>query len=456
MHLPQACGQISLTYDKLHRPITHKTPLKTETFSYDKAGNLIKREVNDQTLAYRYDALYQLTSEPGHQYINDSLYNQVQQDGVSFTYNELSQSTQQAYDLNGNLAVSDSFKLSYDALNRLMSLETSSEKTVYTYDALDRRLSKQQFTRGDSWELQQEQHYLYVGLQEVGAANPQGKIEELRLLGKRGIPIAIEIQGTPYVPLHDHLGHCNTLLDMASNQVIETYDHTAFGLEQIFDADGNAQEGSINPWRYASKRFDPESGFIYFGKRYYVPSHNRWLTPDPLGMVDGVNLYPFLRNNPFRYIDPDGQFVVAVPFIMIAWGAVETAIATVTCTEVLTAITAIAAFYAAQKTADMIANSVDQNVYEEEKKEEEKKEDRKDSNQNIRQDPKNLQEQLTLQEALIGAGNEIMHGEIKDPKYSDEWQKKQHTHHDENGSIVIHYWEHIYTGVREGFKFKND
>jgi len=49
-----------------------------------------------------------------------------------------------------------------------------------------------------------------------------------------------------------------------------------------------------------------------------------------------------------------------------------------------------------------------------------------------------------------------MHGEIKDPKYSDEWQKKQHTHHDENGSIVIHYWEHIYTGVREGFKFKND
>ena len=55
---------------------------------------------------------------------------------------------------------------------------------------------------------------------------------------------------------------------------------------------------------------------------------------------------------------------------MIAWGAVETAIATVTCTEVLTAITAIAAFYAAQKTADMIANSVDQNVYAEEKKEE--------------------------------------------------------------------------------------
>ncbi len=51
----------------------------------------------------------------------------------------------------------------------------------------------------------------------------------------------------------------------------------------------------------------------------------------------------------------------------------ETSIATVTCTEVLTAITAVAAFYEAQKTADMIANSVDQNVYEEEKKEEKKK-----------------------------------------------------------------------------------
>jgi RHS repeat-associated protein len=224
----------------------------------------------------------------------------------------------------------------------------------------------------------------------VGAANSQGKIEELRLLGKRSIPVAIEIQGTPYVPLHDHLGHCNTLLDMASNQVIETYDHTAFGLEQIFDGDGNAQEGSINPWRYASKRFDLESGFIYFGKRYYVPSLIRWLTPDPLGVVDGINLYPFLRNNPFRYIDPDGQFVVAIPFIMIAWGAVETAIATVTSAEVLVAVAAVATVYASQKAAQMVANSVDQNVYEEEKKEEKR---RKEANfpgtpQQLAKDPK--------------------------------------------------------------------
>jgi hypothetical protein len=45
---------------------------------------------------------------------------------------------------------------------------------------------------------------------------------------------------------------------------------------------------------------------------------------------------------------------------------------------------------------------------------------------------------------------------IKDPRYpADVWAKMQHCHETPTGPpIVIHYWENLVTGAREGFKFK--
>lgn len=65
-----------------------------------------------------------------------------------------------------------------------------------------------------------------------------------------------------------------------------------------------------NPWRYSGKRYDAETGFFYFGYRYYAPEIGRWITPDPAGFVDGPNLYGYIHNRPLFYIDPDGRILV--------------------------------------------------------------------------------------------------------------------------------------------------
>jgi hypothetical protein len=67
---------------------------------------------------------------------------------------------------------------------------------------------------------------------------------------------------------------------------------------------------------------------------------------------------------------------------------------------------------------------------------------------------RNLGEQLTLGEATAGAGSRIMKGKIKDALYPEnEWAKIQHTHsYPDGGKTVIHYWENLLTGDREGFK----
>jgi RHS repeat-associated protein len=68
---------------------------------------------------------------------------------------------------------------------------------------------------------------------------------------------------------------------------------------------------------FTGKERDTESGNDYFGARYYASSMGRFLSPDPLNLTEGrimnpsntLNKYAYASNNPFKYIDPDGEDV---------------------------------------------------------------------------------------------------------------------------------------------------
>ncbi|MFD2884655.1 RHS repeat-associated core domain-containing protein [Pseudomonas lini] len=65
-------------------------------------------------------------------------------------------------------------------------------------------------------------------------------------------------------------------------------------------------EVSYKTVRYSGKEMDV-SGLYYYGARYYAPWLQRWVSADPAGDVDGLNLYGFVGNNPLSYVDPDGS-----------------------------------------------------------------------------------------------------------------------------------------------------
>lgn len=79
-----------------------------------------------------------------------------------------------------------------------------------------------------------------------------------------------------------------------------------------------------NTTMFAGKEHDAETGLYDFGARYLAADVGRFFAPDPVRAVDPVtsqvnslliqnpqrlNLYAYGLNNPYRFIDPDGNIV---------------------------------------------------------------------------------------------------------------------------------------------------
>jgi RHS repeat-associated protein len=61
-----------------------------------------------------------------------------------------------------------------------------------------------------------------------------------------------------------------------------------------------------NPFRFPGQYYDGETGLHYNYHRYYNPPIGRYITPDPIGLEGGINLFAYAGNNPIRVIDPLG------------------------------------------------------------------------------------------------------------------------------------------------------
>jgi len=288
---------------------------------YDPLNNLKKRQTvfkdKKYNRNYEYNALSQLILEKGgkgHKYAYDSIGNRLQKDSYLYNVNELNQHVDAAgatytYDPNGSLAtktVGDkTWVYQSNALNQLVSIKNNDQIVKFTYDHNGRRLTKSiESESGKTTTFR----YFYLGSTEIGCIDEKGAIIELKIPSDPNrpefSPIAIEIIKEVYTPISDLQGNIVCLLDQTKN-IVETYQYSVFGEEKIINAQGKTiLDSSVgNPWRYLGKRVDKEVELIYFGYRYYDPKIGRWISPDPLGDIDGPNLYAYSRNNPMKYID---------------------------------------------------------------------------------------------------------------------------------------------------------
>lgn len=329
-------GEINYTYNQKQQLSQISSPYWSQSIHNQQdciKEVLVQDSAGDTTSQFDYDSQKQLTQETGafsNNYSYDSLSNRLSKNDSTYSVNDCNQlihdgDTDYIYNANGCL-IEKSRQMSrqtykYDALNRLIHVtitedDNSSRTIKYTYDGFNRRLSKTVVANSnDEHGTETVIKYLYDGSNEIGSVTADDDIAELRILGLGkgadiGAAIAIEIHHVPYAPIHDHRGNVSCLIHVEQRTPIELYRYSAFGEMQIFSASSTSRATSEvqNPWLFSSKRYDEETGLIFFGKRLYDPAAGRWITPDPAGFVDGPNLYAFVHNNPLSSQDLYGLF----------------------------------------------------------------------------------------------------------------------------------------------------
>ncbi len=118
---------------------------------------------------------------------------------------------------------------------------------------------------------------------------------------------------------NDALGSPVAMTD-AAGSVVWRADYEPFG--------GIAAEsGTVgNTHQFTGKERDPETGLQYFGARFYDGGIGRFLSVDPallrgrpaaaLQSPQQLNLYAYSANNPYRFIDRDGRFILPLLFAL--------------------------------------------------------------------------------------------------------------------------------------------
>jgi len=304
------------------------TVLYSEDYAYDGEGNKTRVTYRDGTAAvYTYDRLNRLTSETDPETGRKTVYQYdpagnrtaklvyaadgTLQSSIAYGYNRAGElvsvdGVPYQYDARGNLVDDGSRTYVWDAKNRLIEVRekaTGNLVAAFSYDGDGRRISQT--------TVQGTVYYHYDGRHVAYETDGAGNITLAFTYDQAGIPLTMRYQGETYYYRTNDRGDVLALADAQGN-VVASYRYDAWG--NILEASGPLAQ--FNPYRYAGYRYDVAIGLYFLKARYYNAVIGKFLTRDSiLGAPrhsQTLNTYLYATNDPVRYVDPDGRWILPV------------------------------------------------------------------------------------------------------------------------------------------------
>ncbi len=196
------------------------------------------------------------------------------------------------YDGCGNLIRRGTLRFDYDAAGRIrQSVNTeNSLGSTYAYSATDQRV-------GQSRSGQPER-IIHDQAQQILLLNGRGSAQAFWWLDLDWLLAA----GKPMQPLRALVDSLGSVLATGEREGLLEYD--PFG--SLI-----SQSEALPGFGFSGKRWLSDICLYDNRARFYDPAVGRFTQPDPLGSIDGLNLFLYARNNPLSYLDPLGLAVSA-------------------------------------------------------------------------------------------------------------------------------------------------
>ena len=246
-----------------------------ERYSYDKAGNMLKKTVNGKTTTLTFDGANQLVSSTV--------------DGVTTRY---------TYDAAGRLVKEGNKTYRYGYLDKVMSVSDGKQKLTYDYHA-DGQIASADYGNGKTEE------FLWDGLALVHRDGEQF-INEPHVGG--GNPV-VSSKGVSY--FNDMLG---TTVGAKKDGKYSAAALTAFG-ERLDNVDSTSPAiRSLGEGWFTGKPYVEGLGHVFL-MRNYRAGLAKWQTADPMGYPDGWNQLAYGVNSPLDGVDLFGGGWTTADFV---------------------------------------------------------------------------------------------------------------------------------------------
>jgi len=210
------------------------------------------------------------------------------------------------HDSKGNVTKYNDKEFVYDYLNRLIELkEDGNTIATYTYDASNRRVSKTLTSSSITTT------YIYNNNKVIQEYENNSLTNSYIYASYIDDPIAYIYNNNTYYYVKDRQYSIQAITDSLGN-IVESYSYNSFGIMTMKNSSQNviAQSNVNNTITFTGRRYDAESGLYYYRNRMYSAQLGRFISKDPKGYVDGMNLYAYVKNNPLKYLDAFGTTAI--------------------------------------------------------------------------------------------------------------------------------------------------
>ncbi len=249
------------------------------TFGYDPNGNIV--------------FILDVVNPPGGEVLETPGTYSYQQATNKLTHIEGTPVYDYGYDPNGSITSENTRTFVYDMSNQLIQVWDGSIQTAaYTYNGAGQRIKKVTQTETRIFHYDLKGHL-------IAETNQAGQmLAEYIYLGDQLLSM-IKPGEAVYYFHNDHLGTPQAL----------TNDSQAIAWKAVYTPFGEAATSVAtveNPFRFPGQYYDAETGLHYNYFRYYNPQTGRYITPDPIGLEGGINLFAYVSNRPVNFADPLG------------------------------------------------------------------------------------------------------------------------------------------------------